>query len=75
MDKQNQIVKEVKSILPLVVNFQETYGFEDFDYGCLYGAGKWECSFFKKIEDKKPSLYFLENSLEELIIKLETYGG
>lgn len=70
-----KVVNQVKSILPLVVNFQETYGFEDFDYGCLYTSGQWECSFFKKEEDVKPSLYFLADSLEDMISKLENYDG
>lgn len=74
MKNQKKLVDAVKSVLPMVVQFKETYGFKDFDYGFLYGANKWECSFFKNIEDDEPSLYFLTDSAEELIYQLENYG-
>lgn len=74
MKNQKGLVKEVKHILPIVVQFKETYGFESFDYGFLYGADQWECSFFKNVDDDKPSLYFLTDSKEELIYELENYG-
>ena len=74
MKNKNKIVGKVKSALPSVVKFMETYGFKDFDYGFLYGADEWEASFFKNEEDNEPSVYFNTKTLDELIYQLENYG-
>lgn len=69
-----KIVNKLTDILPIVIEFQETFGFEDFDYGFLIQSNKWECSFFRKEDDIEPSLYFIEDSVEELISKLLNYS-
>jgi len=51
MDEQ-EIIGEVKSLLPYVVKYQEKKGYVDFDYGYLYTLNVWECTFFDK-EDKQ----------------------
>lgn len=73
MKNQKKLVQSVKNILPLVVQFKETYGFKDFDYGFLISENKWECSFFNNEDDVEPSLYFSTDSIEELIFKLKNY--
>ena len=47
-EEQDKIVGEVKSILPAVVQYKESKGYYDFDYGYLYGGDNpiWEASFF-----------------------------
>ena len=47
-EEQDKIVGEVKSILSAVVQYKESKGYYDFDYGYLYGGDNpiWEASFF-----------------------------
>ena len=74
-ETQKQIVKEVKGVLPTVVEFMENNEnlVNDFDYGYLYGAGVWEASFFKVHEDETEDLvfYFTASSDSELIEKIK----
>jgi len=67
-------LQQVKSIMMIVDNFSKTYGFDSWDYGCLYSSNEWGCSFFKNKEDDKPALYFLEPSVNALIDKLQNYS-
>lgn len=73
--EKNRIVKQVKGVLPTVVEFMENNEnlVNDFDYGYLYGAGVWEASFFKVHEDETEDLvfYFTASSDSELIEKIE----
>jgi hypothetical protein len=75
--RQNQIVKEVKGVLPTVVEFMEVHKdiVNDFDYGYLYGAGVWEAEFFKVHDDDTEDLvfHFTASSDVELIETLQSH--
>lgn len=74
MDKkeQDKIVSEVKGVLPTVVEFMERNPhIADFDFGYLYGAGIWECTFFN--EDDDAIMYLTASSDEQLIEKIRFY--
>ena len=45
---QEEIIEDIKSILHYVVEYQESNGYYDFDYGYLIELDVWECSFFDK---------------------------
>lgn len=67
--QQDKIVSEVKGVLPTVVDFMENNPqIADFDFGFLYGAGIWECTFFD--ENDEAIMYITASSDEELIEKI-----
>lgn len=68
-EQQAKIVSEVKGVLPTVVEFMEKNPhIADFDFGFLYGAGIWECTFFD--ENDEAIIYITASSDEELIDKI-----
>ena len=67
--EQDKIVSEVKGVLPTVVEFMDKNPhIADFDFGFLYGAGIWECTFFD--ENDEAIIYITASSDEELIQKI-----
>lgn len=70
--EQDKIVKEVKGVLPTVLQFMNKHPFiADFDYGFLYGAGIWEATFFD--ENDEAILYFTAASDSELVDEINGY--
>ena len=70
--EQDKIVAEVKGVLPTVVEFMERNPhIADFDFGFLYGAGIWECTFFD--ENDEAILYFTASNDMELKYKIISY--
>jgi|DEB0MinimDraft_4_1074332.scaffolds.fasta_scaffold297358_1 hypothetical protein len=67
--EEKEIVENVKSILPQVVNFMEEHKFADFDYGYLYSTGVWEASFFN--ENDEVVLYLTASNQNELVEMLD----
>ena len=69
--EQDKVVSEVKSILPAVVQYQQSKGYCDFDYGYLYGADNpiWEVSFFNEGDDVVE--YFTGKTTDDIIKQLK----
>tara|TARA_R110000822_G_scaffold151027_4_gene290112 strand:- start:198 stop:428 length:231 start_codon:yes stop_codon:yes gene_type:complete len=74
MNKETQdlIVREVKGVLPTVVEFMEKNKdkVDDFDYGFLYEEGIWEATFFNGDE---AVVYVTASNDSELIKKINNY--
>ena len=70
--EQDKIVSEVKGVLPTVVEFMESNPhIADFDFGYLYGAGIWECTFFD--ENDEAIIYITAANEMDLRYKIITY--
>ena len=70
-EEQDKIVGEVKSILSAVVQYKESKGYYDFDYGYLYGGDNpiWEASFFD--EDDNVIEYFTGKTTDDILQQLK----
>lgn len=71
-EEQDKIVSKVKGVLPTVVEFMDRNPhITDFDFGFLYGAGVWECTFFD--ENDEAVIYLTASNDSELQYKIITY--
>ena len=68
MKNQQEIVNQVKSVFVSVVQYQESKGYDSFDYGYDIALGVWECEFFNSNDEVVEKI--VTNTPEELLQKL-----
>ena len=66
--EHQQIIDNIKGILHYVVEYQESKGYDNFDYGCNYDSDTWECSFFD--EDGNVVEHFEGKSAVDIVNQL-----